>query len=181
MSIRSHSNQALQRKVRDAVTLFVDRDPKLLVLAAHEQAFAHRIAIYLEAQFKVAEGLNVDCEYNKHLEKAKRIDLDLHLLKQQPQALLTCGCPACSAITKKEHLKGKLFRPDVVVHSRGNDDHNIIVIEIKSTGVFCPFDGAKLEALTAPKTDDKPYEYQLGVFILFGAGAPSFEWYPAVK
>jgi hypothetical protein len=74
-------------------------------------------------------------------------------------------------------LENKLFRPDIVVHSRGNDDRNVIAIEIKNTGRFCPFDGAKLRALTAPKTDDKTYEYQLGVFLLFKGNEPSFKWY----
>ena len=172
-----YSFPALQAKIAKAVAMFGRRDWKLLKLDAHEQAIAHRIAIYLECQFKDDKTLNVDCEYNKHLEKAKRIDLDLKELRKKVRELEACGCPACTSVAHKANLDNKLFRPDIVVHSRGDDNRNIIVVEIKNTGVFCPFDGSKLEALTAAKTNDKTYQYQLGVFLSFDGSKPSFKWY----
>ena len=167
----------LQKKVKDAVATFVERDDKLLELEAHEQAISHRIAIYLECQFRVEEKINVDCEYSKHLEKAKRMDVELMDLKKQTRELLACGCSACRDVPHEIDLNNKLFRPDIVVHSRGDDHRNMIAVEIKNTGKFCPFDGAKLKALTAPKTSDKTYEYQLGVFLTFAGNKPSFKWY----
>jgi hypothetical protein len=74
-----------------------------------------------------------------------------------------------------EHFHEKLFRPDIVVHSRGNDNANLIVIEIKRS-VVCPFDLAKLKALTTPKTDGGEFGYALGLFLHFPDGQPVYEW-----
>lgn len=154
--------EKLINNVKAAVHLFLANDRNLLRLEAHEQSISHRIAVYLEPLF---EGLNVDCEYNKHLDCSKKINLS----DFNPDSHRGCDCNAC-----KEIVKGKLpsdekpFRPDILVHHRGNDYNNRIAIEVKK-GKECLFDQAKLKALT---DNDGDYKYDLGVFVYFPDDRP---------
>jgi hypothetical protein len=171
-----YSVQELQEKVDNAVRDFMKYDSDLLKSEAHEQAISHRIAVYLEKSFGESEKLNVDCEYNKHLKSPKRINLDLDDLMKQKEQAKRCWCSMCQVIChglNLEKFDDKLFRPDIVVHSRGNDNRNLIAIEIKADEM-CPFDVAKLRALTVLKKNGGLYEYQLGVFLNFPNGIPNF-------
>ena len=68
------------------------------------------------------------------------------------------------------------FRPDILVHKRGTDGFNLIAIEVKKDKE-CPFDEAKLRALTKPFDDYGEYGYELGVFIWFPENIPSYKWF----
>lgn len=162
----------LKQRVKLAVRLFTLNDKKLLELKAHEQAVSHRIAVYLECLLK---GYNIDCEYNKHGDLSKKIDVDLQ--KIDIKDLEGCPCTACKKILKKEassEIEERFFRPDILVHTRNTDENNYIAIEIKKNK-FCPFDEAKLLALTDKKGN---YEYKLGVFLYFPKGVATYKWYP---
>lgn len=166
----------MKDKVREATNRFVEHDPDLLGLNAHEQAMSHRIGLYLEELFSSEERLKVDCEYNKHLDGPKKINLnDLDL-----GACRSCDCHACKKIVEGsvDEILEKNFRPDIVLHSRGNDTRNLIAIEIKK-GNVCPFDEAKLRALTTPKNKGGEYAYELGVFIWFPESKPKYKWFIA--
>lgn len=163
----------MEEKVIRAVQYFIDNDPELLDLSAHEQAISHRIGVYLEQVF-ASKKLNVDCEYNKHLGDPKRIDLhDLN-----PESYKSCGCDPCKKITSQNihEILEKDFRPDIVLHLRGNDRRNLIVIEVKKSRE-CPFDEAKLKSLTKPRDIGGEYGYELGVFIWFPKNKPKLKWF----
>lgn len=158
----------LKNEVKTAVHLFMAESPNLLDLKAHEQSISHRIAVYLEPLFK---GLNVDCEYNKHSDLPKKIDLS-GITPDKHQA---CGCKACRKIIEDQTLEieEQHFRPDILVHRRGGDDGNLIAIEVKKTKE-CFFDQAKLKALTAK---DGKYKYDLGIYVNFMDGGPRFKFF----
>ena len=59
------TQQILEKAVND----FLHLDRELLINNAHEQAIAHRIAVYIEKQ---NIGFDVDCEYNKQAKDIKR-------------------------------------------------------------------------------------------------------------
>ena len=165
----------MQTKVIQAIQLFVDHDQKLLELSAHEQAVSHRIGVYLEQIF-ASEKLNVDCEYNKHLDEPKKIDLyDL-----DPELCKKCKCESCKFVIqgKRNEIPERGFRPDILLHLRGSDERNLIAVEIKKNKE-CPFDDAKLNALTKLKKDGGEYEYKLGVFIWFKDGKPQYKFFIA--
>ena len=170
--------EKLKQHVRDAVQEFLRREPGLLKSAAHEQAIAHRIAVCLEGTLSKTGSpqLNVDCEYNKHLKTSKAMSIDLNYFRQFP----ACRCNACNKLRKEpaemDTLPDKQFRPDVLVHHRGDDTMNLIAMEIKRRHV-CPFDLAKLKGLTQPINADG-YGYQLGVFLWFPNHKPQFRWFP---
>src|SRR6266480_6596004 len=165
----------LQEKVISAVGKFMERDARLLELEAHEQAITHRIAFCLEACFPNCRKLSVDCEYDKHLQSQKRGAFDYARFKKLKKQYPNCSCKVCRRPASRSTFSEKAFRPDILVHSRGNDDANLIVIEIKMEAV-CPFNITKLEALTRPKRYKGQYGYQLGVFLYFPTFQPQWEW-----
>ena len=167
--------QHLKQKVISAVDKFMDRDSGLLRLKAHEQAISHRIAVYLEAWFEDCKRLTVDCEYNKHLHAKKSGTFSYTDFKELKKQFRKCRCAACSNASPEDDLKEKLFRPDIIVHSRGNDNANLLVVEIK-TNVICPFDITKLRALTRPKANKGEYGYRLGLFLYFPKCQPHYNW-----
>ena len=165
----------MQKKVIQAVALFVKNDSDLLKSSAHEQAISHRVGVYLEGLFGL-EKLNIDCEYNKHLDEPKKIDLyDL-----DPKLCENCKCHSCRFVIKGnlDEIPERGFRPDILVHKRGTDDNNLIAIEVKKDKE-CPFDEAKLKALTKPFDDGGEYGYQLGVFVWFFDNKAQFKWFVA--
>lgn len=85
----------MREKVIQAVNLFIDNDIKLLESSAHEQAISHRIGVYLESLFE-SEKLNIDCEYNKHLDEPKKIDL----YNLNPKLCENCKCNSCRFVIK---------------------------------------------------------------------------------
>lgn len=163
----------MDKQVRRAVALFISNDLELLTSSAHEQSVSHRIGVYLDGIY-ASQKLNIDCEYNKHLGKPKEIDLD----DIDPAMFGACKCVSCKKILAGNFLAipEKSFRPDIVVHSRGNDARNLIAIEVKKHKE-CPFDEAKLRALTKPRNISGEYGYELGVFIWFIKNEPQFKWF----
>ena len=160
-----------------AVEEFLKRDSNLLDVTAHEQAISHRIAVYLEHFFQWRPGLNIDCEYYKHLDTSKTGDLDVSYFEAMRSKFGECECRSCTH-PEFEKFPNKLLRPDILVHSRGNDNANLIVIEIKREGV-CAFDLTKLEALTRPKAKGGRFGYALGLFLHFSGGNAAYEWFSA--
>lgn len=163
--------QELKDKVKRAIRCFMRKDSPLIEREAHEQAISHRVAYYLEHLFYKREKLNVDCEYNKHIDACKRSDIELTEFPKKEYE--NCGCDKCNEWQKDKTLPGKQIRPDVLVHSRGNDGRNLIAMEIKKDKM-CPYDKAKLQALTK---NEGSYKYQLGVFLYFPKGKPKFRWF----
>ena len=70
----------------------------------HEVALCHRLAVYLEKSEKF-DGYLIDCEYNRN---------ETNVKKNPPDKVKNCA-----------------FRPDIIVHKRGSDDDNLIMIEAK--------------------------------------------------
>jgi hypothetical protein len=165
----------LQTAVIRAVGNFKKYDLKLLELAVHEQAISHRIAVYLERLFGIGTkaNLNVDCEYSKHLKDDKIAIIEPHyFLGKYPR----CSCNSCKKLENLEEIEEKDFRPDIVVHTRGNDRKNVVALEVKKSRI-CPFDLAKLRALTLPKGAKVVYGYELGVFLHFQNKEPKYIWF----
>ena len=94
-----------------AVGSLLDRDTYLLMVDANERSISHRLAMYLEREFP---DFNIDCEYNRDGIEPKRLPaLDLHPDSGDTDA--------------------KTVFPDIIVHRRGTNDDNLLVVEIKKT------------------------------------------------
>lgn len=135
-----------------------------------ERAVTHRIALYLQALFP---HHFVDCEYNRNHEGAKTIEVRLARLGERKrqefiQRAVDGGMPRNEA----EQLAAVTINPlpDLIVHRRLSNEHNLLMAEIKVPGDSRGqggrlYDLAKLRAFTQPHS----YGYRLGVFADIGA------------
>src|SRR5437899_3007394 len=96
----------IESRLREAVELLCDRDCLLLEYDVGERAVAAKLACYLAPLFPEHD---VDVEYNRHGVDPKDLDLPLD----------------CRGGGKK------LIVPDVIVHRRGHDQDNLLVVEVK--------------------------------------------------
>ena len=144
LSLKAPNGAPFVQLARALTKLFCG-DGKLFKLGASERAVCHRLAIHLEAQYRLLDGpqgtLDVDCEYNREGDKPKT-------------------SPA-----------GALVYPDIIVHRRGNNSLNHLAVEVKLTSNTERDDDdlAKLEGYRSPK-----FGYLYAVFLRIGSlGAAS--------
>ena len=73
-----------------------------------------------------------------------------------------------------KELDGSEIVPDLILHHRGDDSANILVVEFKKKGQSLKSDRVKLAKLTG-----SPYyfRYQLGLLIVFGIDKITLEWF----
>jgi len=109
-----------------AIDIFVEKDKHLLAADANERSMSHRIAVYLEQE---APGYDVDCEYNRDGFDVKRLALE-------------------ERHTSDDNDEAVTVFPDIIIHRRGNNNHNLLVIEMKKavTGADISYDLRKLQA-----------------------------------
>ena len=133
----------IHRKVKAALYEFFCKDRGLLELNVNERSISHKLAEYLQQQF---EGLQVDCEYNRHGAEGKTL-------------------PAREQ-TWSDNLDAETVYPDIIVHQRGDDDSNLLVIELKKkqSTASVSWDKEKLRKFTDPKGE---YNYSLGLLLRF--------------
>lgn len=119
---------------------------------ASERSIVFRFGLYLHNQ-ALADGLladyDIDCEYNRNRDDIKRRGRG----QESPAAT-----------------------PDLIVHRRGSNDHNILLLECKTHWSAGPRsnDVEKIRAFTDPSG---PYKYRFGALIEFGADKPSVRWW----
>jgi len=133
----------IEVKVDSAVEKLYARDLYLFQVGVHERTIAHKLAEYLQQEFRGV--FNVDCEYN-------RDRLNMKALK--------------GIVKDKEEKKRHRIFPDIIVHIRGKRGRvfNKLVIEIKSSNKSNAGDIEKLRGLTSQKHG---FEYKYGLFIRF--------------
>jgi hypothetical protein len=153
--------------------------------AASERAIAHRLAFYLEHLLIHEFGLpmdstiSVDCEYNRHRQAGKTQGISKELV----EIVLAAKRKAVKTemISRRRSKMGAAAHmpndapadspefvysvaPDIVVHHRGVDADNLLVIEIKkATNKEDPrYDDLKLKKFTHPGD----YHYELGAAVV---------------
>lgn len=126
--------------IENSLRKLVERDEGLIRRKVKEECINHRLACYLE-QF-LNEELNshpsyeVDLEYNKNYNEPKKVIID-------------------------ENNNAKAIRPDIIVHRRGTNEHNLIAFEIKK-GYTDRRDLEKIKGLFR-----SPYNYVYGCLISY--------------
>jgi len=142
----------VKERVETAITEFINNDAYLLEVNANERSMTHRLAIYLQEQF---QEWNVDCEYNRNLADAKRV----HLLKEQ------LGIEIHQIDTDDD--SGQTVYPDIIVHHRGKNEDNLLIIEAKksTSNIDEERDHLKLIAYR-----EAPLNYKYGLFLKFIVG-----------
>ncbi len=145
-----------------AIDILYERDVYLLIHNLNERTIAHRLGLYLQTEFK---EMDVDCEYNKNIDEerdSKNIRIDkVTAMKNE-------------IISKKKEyaddseLTVLTVYPDIVIHKRGGNQSNLLIIEIKksTSQVDRSFDYLKLECYTTIAHNNM-LNYTHGLFIEF--------------
>jgi len=111
--------QEVRGRVEAAIGAFMARDYYLIEHDLREECISARLALHLQALF---DDYSVDVEYNRAGDLAKRLQLP-------------------DECAKKRDREGRaLVLPDIIVHRRGPDGPNVLVIEIKKTSNPLGFD-----------------------------------------
>lgn len=103
----------ITKLVNKAIDLLVENGSQLLDLNVTEPALSHHLARYLGEL--VPKCFNVDCEYNRHFDDPKRLNL------KRRQA-------------KDREIRATTVFPDIIVHKRDSDTDNLLVLEMKKPG-----------------------------------------------
>ena len=119
----------------------------------------------------------MDCEYNRNREEGIGEPKRLQRIEQVAREILESG------LWSEEVRRSVTTYPDIIVHHRGTNNCNLLMIEIKmsTNPTKRDLDIAKLKAFTEPPGPNR-YCYAYGVFILLGAGhrfreEPQFRWF----
>jgi hypothetical protein len=109
-----------------AIGALCNNDHHLLDVNASERSLTHRLAVHLMASFP---AFDIDCEYNRDGFNVKKLNL-----AERP--------------VKDDELEAVTVFPDIIVHERGRQDRNLLVVEVKkvSSPVDHSYDLQKLAA-----------------------------------
>lgn len=146
----------MEEAVAEALQQLFSNDAFLLETDVAERTIAARLMCYLMPHFPEH---NVDVEYNRHGLDIKRVDLPEQYRRG------------------REGFDGRIY-PDIIVHRRGNDLENLLVIQIKKSTNRQPrgYGRAVIEALM------QDFQYRRGLLIDLPAGPgatgrkPALEW-----
>ena len=144
----------IQTIVKKCLKNFQSEDIFLLENDVDERTISNRLAFYLQSEIP---KFKVDCEYNRKEYEIKKI------------------------IAYKGSLPRKIY-PDIIVHERGTNSNNLLVIEIKKQGnLEIENDEIKLKALTSEQ-----YRYDFGLLIIFytmkeSKNKPILRWFSKGK
>lgn len=120
------SELACIRLFENALDSLCAVDHHLLHVDASERSISHRLAMHLASRFP---DFDVDCEYNRDGFDVKRLAFSEREVRDDDVDAVT------------------VF-PDIVVHKRGHNKSNLLVVEMKkgSSNVSPCYDLAKLDA-----------------------------------
>lgn len=140
-------------------------DSRLIDTGVNERTITGRLAHYMQSYFK---DYSVDVEYNRNGDRAKC------LYPRDFKGLVKLSSELYGYKRKVSSVSGieELTYPDIIVHSRGNNNGNMLVIEAKkqsSLGETPYEDLRKVAAFTATERRQglPEYSYQLGICIVF--------------
>ena len=164
------TTDAIFELLQTAVAVFYKRDKKLVEIGGLERTCASRIAGYLQRLLDIYRYdnncLSVDCEYGKATDNSGE-----ELIKY-------LGCN--NAYAASDEKKGRVF-PDIIVHTRGTHENNMLVIELKGywhNDDDWTHDENKLKIFTnkiAPSENLRTYfNYKQGIFIALGKNKGHF-------
>ncbi len=150
----------IKENLDTAISNLNGNDSYLLENDINEPCVSHRLALHMTPLF---EGYHVDCEYNGNV--------DDHNGKKRIQVLKDEVLRAGIVVDDNNEIIEKLIYPDIIVHNRGDNNHNILIIEVKKkTNKMIEYDRVKLRAYTSRYYEDG-LEYRLGCLLIYSTGA----------
>ena len=155
----------VENKLLVALSMLKSNDEFLFEHNVSERSIAHKFAQYLSILFK---GYDVDCEYNSNVE-ADSGKKYIGLLKDiaAHYGLLREG-------EKDAEIVYRNVFPDIIVHKRGLNSDNLLIVEMKksSSNISCDYDIEKLNRYTSPEYENT-LNYAFGVLVYLGVADKS--------
>ena len=137
-----------RHEIESVVTRAIDRviatERELLDRNVSERALTHHLARFICDEIRAP--FVVDVEYNRHLDDPKRMVL-------APRRALD------------DELRATTVFPDIIVHVRGTDAHNLLVLEVKKSHDDLAYDERKLRAFR------EQLQYQHAAHVILGSNA----------
>ena len=172
--MKIYSNSEIKSKLNLALDKLYVKDWYLLRNSVHERSITHKLGEYLQEFFP---EYDVDCEYDYDIEnkdggfKKQIYGFFSTQIKDIKNKLKDLGQGYVPENEIQEYLKEitKNFYPDIIIHKRGTNKHNLLVIEAKKNSGDSTFDQEKLIALCEEKGRNH-YKYQLGVSLILSNG-----------
>jgi hypothetical protein len=150
--------QQILHKINQAIQTLIVSENNILSRTLNERNLSDHLAGYLRPLFN---EYHVDSEYNGDMDKPN----DRKALAIAKNRLLEIGFQPNLDDTYK-------LSPDIIIHQRGTNDHNLVVIEVKkdvSSQRNKEFDLIKLEHLTINYMGNH-YNYKLGIALILSTG-----------
>jgi hypothetical protein len=135
--------------VRNAIQKLI-KEPKLSDFQINERTLTQRLSIHLQSAFG---PLFVDCEYNR-----------MWTARGDKMKVL----PWSAEPTLTDDIDGKTVYPDIIVHERGTQHNNLLVIEAKRRGPKLPKDQKDYLKLCAFTDRKEFFHYAWGAHLYFG-------------
>ena len=144
---------SVKDKLLKALEKLQSEDRYLIENGVNERSISHKLAEYLQVEFP---DYNVECEYSRDGSYPKKLELPID--QDRPDW---------------DDTAARTVYPDVIVHKRGKQDENLLVIEIKkeSNPMGANFDNQKLKAFVDQLC------YRQTAFITFETKAPPEKGY----
>ena len=154
--------------VKSALKLLNKKDKHLMLYNLNEQAIAHQLAVKLAKYFA---KLNVDCEYNGNVD-ANKGRKEIQMLNDK---LGKFKSRRHKPHLPREEVINLSVTPDIIIHKRGRNRDNMLIVEIKkstnkNTYAF-EFDEEKVKAYTLPEghsSDKSFFCYKFGLILIIG-------------
>lgn len=116
--LKKYTKDEIQKKVKKSLKVLFKKDRYLLENNVNERSISHKLAIYLQEEFKYWD---VDCEYNRDNSNSKKVKIVTEKLLKETDPT-----------TKINSEDIKTVYPDIIIHRRGTD-RNLLVIEMKKS------------------------------------------------
>ncbi|MBA7694558.1 hypothetical protein ES703_103169 [subsurface metagenome] len=159
----------VKEKVEYGMRLLRDNDQDLFAVNVNERTITHKLAEYLQNQFK---DYNVDCEYNRYEDATKK----LKSIKNRVLNIRNLKTYEIERLIWEDKDSITVY-PDIIIHTRRRSYNNLLVIEVKksSNNIDKDFDISKIKELM--KT---PYNYKYGLFLMIDLEnvRTDYEWFP---
>lgn len=151
------SNEMIKLNIDACIVKLFEDDGILFAINSSEMSICSSLAWHIKSIFNT---WNVDCEYNRDGDEAKRM--------RQVLAI-----PDSADVFVNKYYD-RLVLPDIIIHKRTGKgmQHNLLVIEVKKTTNTddIGIDIAKLKYLTKHHKDENAnFQYQYGLFVMFTA------------
>jgi hypothetical protein len=173
--------ELIKRRVDSAIEILRIKDFYLLKNNASERSITHKFAEHL--QYVIGNSYNVDCEYNRNVDELNN-HKKLHILRSKISEIGRefSGEHYIGKSNDEEYCNLSVY-PDIIVHKRGNNNNNLLAIEVKksASNINEKYDFFKLESYTENSgVNGLAYEY--GIFVKFFTGenkykSPVMKWF----